>query len=610
MSSIMKRLSLILAVVFLLSIFLVGCKKSSTEQTSGTAKVNTTQENTSGGSLVNKDKRLVIDGGIWDAPPVYHGNPFAAGGIGPVGGVVFEPLFQWVSVTGEYYPRLGESMEDKGTETIVHLRKGVVWQDGKPFTSKDVLNNYYLGFLSGWMIWTYLDSIEAPDDYTVVFKWKQPTIMNKFLVSQDGEVAPYHIYGKWGDQVKPYISKRDAKGQLDEESNKALSKIRTDLQAFKPQLPLGTGPFKVKTVTASDIICEKFNQYWGAKNVHFNQVRYVKVPTNEVAWSLLRSGQLDYAGRVGPKNVMDEILQKNSYIKMYPETDLTTFSLIFNMEKAPFNDLNFRKAIVYAINRDTVREVSLYYSSSVNDVATYGILPSIKDRWLTPDFQEKLTKFTYDPSKAESILKEAGYSKGSDNIWRDKSGKAMKYEISVPGGWSDWVLAAENMATQLTQFGIPTKVRTIDNAQYWDMLNKGNYDMAIEFGVGAWGFASHPFTTFNRIYNGLARELGLINRNDPNAKMTKKFKGPNGEDVDVIESIKQLAVTLDEQAQKEIINKLVFVTNENVIFMDFLEKKQPVWINTKYVEGWPDKDDPLIYYAGWQMIVNGQLKPR
>ena len=63
---------------------------------------------------------------------------------------------------------LGESFEDTEKQTIIHLKKDVKWSDGTPFTSKKhVLCTYYLGFIRNWVMWKYVDKIEAPDDYTV-----------------------------------------------------------------------------------------------------------------------------------------------------------------------------------------------------------------------------------------------------------------------------------------------------------------------------------------------------------------------------------------------------------------------------------------------------------
>lgn len=61
--------------------------------------------------------------------------------------------------------------ENQGADTRIYLKKDVKWNDGKPFSSKDVICTYYLGYAAGSPMWNYGKSIETPDDYTVIIHW-------------------------------------------------------------------------------------------------------------------------------------------------------------------------------------------------------------------------------------------------------------------------------------------------------------------------------------------------------------------------------------------------------------------------------------------------------
>jgi len=140
----------------------------------------------------------------WEPPPLYHGNDFAPGGVGGARWWVYEPLFIYLPGPGDtipsgvfagrdrMIPRLAVSYEETPEAFVVHLRQGVVWHDGEPFTARDVWTTFVLGYLKNWAIWNYLEAIEIPDDYTVVFRWKSPTPFAKPLIAQNAILWPYH----------------------------------------------------------------------------------------------------------------------------------------------------------------------------------------------------------------------------------------------------------------------------------------------------------------------------------------------------------------------------------------------------------------------------------
>ncbi len=107
-------------------------------------------------------------------PEALHGNPYAPPGIDAATSYVWDRLIDFVPIPKEtYHPMLGESFKEEGNKLTVALRKDAKWTDDKPFTSKDVISTYNLYFVNNHTVWRYLDKIEAPDDYTVVFTWKK-----------------------------------------------------------------------------------------------------------------------------------------------------------------------------------------------------------------------------------------------------------------------------------------------------------------------------------------------------------------------------------------------------------------------------------------------------
>jgi len=534
--------------------------------------------------------------GGWTAPPGYHGNRFAPGGVGAAWWWVFEPLFHFLPGPRELFLVLAESYEETEDALTVKLRQDAFWHDGTPFTSKDVWSSLYLRYLQGATVWKFLDTIETPDDYTVVFKWKEPALFAKELIASELIAAPYHIYGKWADQVP------DAMG--DEEAEK---KIMEDLATFRPELPIGTGPFKVTTVTASEMILDKFPQHPKAENIHFERVRVTPWSSNEVVWAFLIAGELDAAHPASLKDVADQILAKQPKMSLALPTDWAEFSILFNMRRKPFDELNVRKAIAHAIDRKQLREVTYFFAGPVEDYA-HGVLKSFEDKWLSKEFLDKLTLYDYDPSKSEALLTEIGYKRGPDGIWETPEGVDFTIEVNAPARYSDWVLACENVATQLTDFGIPTECRPIDNPVYWPALTAGEYDIAIGWYATWWRFY-HPWAGFERFaFGDGAKRTGLYD----NPVMPL----PDGTTINIQDMVVELGTTFELDKQRELVEKLAWAMNENLPAFPFMEKRLMMFHNAARVTGWPplDSDWWLLGGGGIErfyvvLMLQGMLKP-
>jgi peptide/nickel transport system substrate-binding protein len=67
-----------------------------------------------------------------------------------------------------------------------------------------------------------------------------------------------------------------------------------------------------------------------------------------------------------------------------------------------------------------------------------------------------------DLAKAEEILTGIGFTRDSDGVWMDETGKRLEFELSAPAEFADWSAAAENLAQQLTDFGIKTSFRGVN----------------------------------------------------------------------------------------------------------------------------------------------------
>ncbi|MDF2626212.1 MAG: ABC-type dipeptide/oligopeptide/nickel transport system, periplasmic component [Symbiobacteriaceae bacterium] len=580
--------SLLMVGLLVLSLLATACSK--TPET--TPKDSSTTPNAS----APKEPAIFNATGNWNVPPAYHGNYFATGGSSNPWWYISEPLFVYQPVDGSISPRLGTDWKEEGNKVTVTLRSGVTWSDGTPFTAKDVVANFYMLKLLNRGIWRYLASVEAANDTTVVFNFTVMTPLAKALVNSDPIFAGAKEYGKWADQVPANMT-----------NTEKLNAIRTDLGNYKPEKPVGMGPFVIKTVTASEMILEKNPKHYAADKVAFDQVRLARANSNETIWAMNLAGELDVNHAAASKDLVDQYLKRQTKMKMAAPSDLSDFGLIFNTRKYPFSEQKFRQALAFVLDRKKIREVTNYFGADVTDYS-HGIMKSYAGEWLSADVLKTFTNYTTDLKKAEALLTELGMKKNEKGEWLGKDGKPFAFEVTFPGGWGT---NAESVASQLKAFGLPTKARAIEDSLYGSTLQAGNYDMATEFGNLWWG-NPHPYTGYRRYYDTVSDGFVAKATGFPNV-----VKGPDGKDIDLMATTTDLGKTADKAAQKKLIEKLAWVTNEYLPLLTLTEKNIVIFYQDGLrVTGWPDAKDPIWQLAGGStdklyttLIINGTLKP-
>lgn len=537
--------------------------------------------------------------GGWDPPPAWHGNHYQSGCCGVAWWFIWEPLFHYVPGDDSIVMRLAESYElsEDGLVSTAVLQEGSTWHDGTPVTAQDVWDSF--AFEKSWnaTVWSFLEEIEIVDDMTIKFHWKQPTPIARQLLAGIQIRAPHHIYGEWAQAFWEA-------GDDDE----AKTAIWDEIAEFRPEMPVGTGPVYVDSVTESVMIMKKFEDHPFADNVAFDGVRVERAVSNEATWNLLQAGELDAAHPGSPPDVVEAITADEN-IEYVVVSDLSEFALYFNPE---MYDEALRKALAHAVNRSEMREVSFFYA---HDVSTYahGVLKTMEDLWLGEDWiQENLTPYLLDPEQATTALEELGYTKDGD-VWKTPEGEDFTISVGAPAGWSDWVWACENLAQQLSNFGIASECQPRDNAVYWDDQTSNNFDVDIGWFATYWG-TGHPYTGYEGMFNpqnSRAQEMGT------DITATGEFETPDGEMIDPFDLVVQLGQATEFEDQQAIVRKLAYITNENLFALPYLEKSLGIYRNSARVEGWPEADDPLWTMCGGgierfyaTLMVKGTIAPK
>ena len=358
---------------------------------------------------------------------------------------------------------LAESWEQPDPTTIIfHIRKGVHWHNkapmnGREVTADDIKYNFerILGLGSGFtepgadvnVVNFNVESIEATDKYTVVFKLKSITLtaLKEILVGTNVAILAPEVVEQYGDV--------------------------TDWRNV-----VGTGPFELTDwVEGSSITWTKNPDYWGYDEKYpenrlpyIDELRSVISMERATHLALMRSGKADFLGPPGNSQLItvDEVVslqRTNPEMNLWPYSYRSEKAMTFNTQIPPWNDVRVRRAIQMAIDLETINDT---YFQGWADTTRAGIVGTSLIGYSTPfeDWPEELKGYyTYDPEGAEALLDEAGYPRGADGI--------RFQTVYDHYEWFD-LDYYQIVMEYLRAIGIGVEVNTHDRSAYGALLNE------------------------------------------------------------------------------------------------------------------------------------------
>ena len=564
----------------------------------GNDTANTSNTNSDKGAVAKKvfaeptvnTKKMITQTGYWSKPPGYNGNYFNNDGPSQEAPYVFERLC-FIARPGlaKLNLLLADKMENIGDTTVVTLKKNVKWHDGEAFTSKDIWAFYQLVSTQSEK---YLDSVEMKDDNTVVFNWTKPAVNDEMklkLLSCDWNgTVPYHIYKKYVDVAADIYSKC----KKNTETNKVMKynfviskddqkKIDNNYKAFVnagPKVPIGTGPFKHLSVDDNQLVIVKNPDYWDADKIKFDKLKFIYAPAdNSQYYAMLRNGDLDRDEGVYTKDIAQSMLQNPDLVN-FKYLDLCSVGITYNTRKAPLNDLKFRQALTYIIDRSKVREISSYYGKDYTNISSLGFSPSMMKESLVDDL--KLTDYTRSEEKATALLKELGWTKQADGVWADKNGKKPNFMIGVDVANDVQLNGDQVIAEQLTKFGIPTKVKGVDSTIFYEHAKAGDFDIVGSSLDQAWNMRD-AWDALDYSYGWEYDFAGKPTKTPEDRTIT----GYDGKQYNYQDLLNKYPRTNDPLERKKIVSNLAFALNEQCISVGMYQGVWGVTINTKSVDG-------------------------
>ena len=482
-------------------------------------------------------------------------NPLSPAGAArwPTSSGIYEPLFIYNTMTGEYVPWLGLDYSwEKGNKVLKMLiRDGVNWSDGEPFSAEDVAFTFNIKrkhrALDTRDSWGYLKEVVAVSDTIVRFEFKRVYVPGFDALATQSIVAK-HIWNTIDDPVK-----------------------------YSNPNPVGTGPF-TEIIRFDSQLWElgKNPNYWQKGKPHINKLIFPTYPSNEQVTLALLSGNLDWAGAFIPAVDRVFVSKDTEHHKYwFPLTGHTTF-LHTNTKDPILSDVRVRKAISYAIDRELVVKVGMYnYTEPANISGVSGPM----SKWHSPYLNQREDWTVYDPVKANMLLDNAGFIKDDTGLRYMQDGHPLELDIIIVSGWSDWIRSAQVVSQNLKNVGINAKVKTYDFGAWISRMQKGEFELAI-------GWAEKGTTPY-ALYRGM---------------MSSEYLQPIGEIADVnwhrfglasADSLfREYEQTSNQNEITEIIYELQHLFIEHAPSLPLFAEASWAECNTKYFTNFPSKENP------------------
>jgi peptide/nickel transport system substrate-binding protein len=505
-------------------------------------------------------------------------------------------IYDWAN--SKFIPLLATEWTNEADNWYtVKLRSGVKWSDGSDFSSADVVTTFQLARVVGLAVWRYIDKVEAPDATTVRFHFINPSsVAPRFILKQF--ISANSVYKEWGDKAAALADKA-----ADSEEVKALRQQFTD---FHPETLVSSGPVKLDpaSITSSQLTLVKNPGGFNSDIFPFETMVIYNGETPDVT-PLVLSKDIDYATHGFPPATEKSF--QDAGIRIIRPATVSGPAIFFNYTNKDLAKVEVRQAIAYAVKRDENGTVSLGDSGKAVKYMT-GFSDNMVPTWVDQAAISTLNTYDYDPAKAEELLTKAGYTKGGDGVWAGPNGP-LEFELTAPAEFADWSAAAENLATQLSDFGIKTTFRGVQFQQHNEDVQQGKFTIAIR----GWGAGNpHPFFSYDT-------DLLLYNApRSPGPGMSLPFKQTvDGKEVDLHELLNKTVEGADEAAQKAPVTEMAQDFNKLLPIVPLWERYgNNASLEGVRVDSFPADDDPIWknpVYADNPVVVlllQGKLKPK
>lgn len=465
------------------------------------------------------------------------------------------------------------------TGITIELKNDVMWSDGEPFTSEDVVftinmlrDNLALRTAAPFVQW--VADISAPDDDTVVIEFTGPN--PRFANSLDAEltggfgIVPKH---KW-EGVDP------------------LTYTNSD--------PVHTGPYELVFNTDSEQIYQRVENWWGEKYWGKPEVKYVdfiETPAGEQVNLAISLGTIDTA--ISSYADFLSVSAQNPYLEEWGLGNGIfggwSRQPYMNMRVYPWSLKEVRRALSLALNRTKIGQVVWDGTSPGTPVLPPGYpwmegahVPYFE---LVQDLIDEYEPDKYDPEEAESIFEGLGFTKGTDGIWVTPNGTRLEMAMITWEAGIDVVKLAEVIASEWETIGVDVySVQKLSPTAYTAVYNIGDFDCAVYWMAGN----LDPLGDFQRYHSKHLKPLG-------EATTSNQWRYNNSELDAIVDQLEMLPYDLDNETIADLYYRATEILMEDVAYIPTTEYMQFTAYNTYYWTGHSNIEDPYGSPIWWHV---------
>jgi peptide/nickel transport system substrate-binding protein len=399
--------------------------------------------------------------------------------------LVYETLFMFNSLDGKLYPLLGSeySWNDDQTELTVTLNPDAKWSDGTQFTAEDVAYTYdtHVKYQSstGADFSTYIDSIEAVDDTTVVIKAKTGDNFNPLKVSS--------FLNSVYMMQKAYLQ------TVEERNGEDADAVKQDTMEDL----VHTGPYGPYLSNDQKAVIIRDDNYWGQADSMWGKLPVPKYiahtiyKDNAAGQVALSQGEVDVCQQfiTDVQNLwLEDGLPISTWLDDAPYGACEAIpSMFFNTERPGLDKKEVRRAIAMAVDYEQI--IASAMSGQSPTFAEYPrsvVGPTDGERkYVDFDAIADLQWDNADVDGANKLLDDAGIVDTDGDGIREVDGTNLSFKAECPTGWSDWNASMEIVAAAGQNIGIDIQTYFPEASSYYDDMTTCNFDICMWSAPGA-----------------------------------------------------------------------------------------------------------------------------
>jgi peptide/nickel transport system substrate-binding protein len=348
------------------------------------------------------------------------------------------------------------------------LRHNIKWQDGVPLTCKDLRFTWKFVMdpatnVSSTDGFSSIKDIDCSDPYVAVIHLKSvyaPFLQMIFGPNGNAPILPEHILAKY----------MDGKGSQNSAPFNAM--------------PIGSGPFKVVEWRRGTVVRLVANPDYFLGKPKLKEVDFYIEPDENTEVTQLQTHAVDMLARgtaINWPRYQELASDPGTGLKAIRVNSFLYEHIDFNLRNPILSDLQVRRALAYATNRNEIITKVEHGSAYATDSPEHPLFS-----W---GYTSDIVHYPYDPAKAGKLLDADGWKMGPGGV-REKGGMRLEFNLSTQSETPNGKAVQAVLQREWRQVGVQANVKNFPTAQFFEngsagILQGGHYDVALFAWVGA-----------------------------------------------------------------------------------------------------------------------------